>query len=66
MHDSTVALAAQPRPQTPRLPVGYMQPPGRFDLLEITFLDLLQNFQPLPFFRAQLDSLRSHPASQPG
>jgi len=28
----------------------------------MTSLDLLQDLQPLPFFRAQLDSLRSHPS----
>ena len=66
MHDSAIALAAQPGLPTPHLPVTYVQPAGRFDLFQMPFFDLLQNLQSLPFFRAQFDSLRFHPSSRPG
>ncbi len=65
VHDPAIALGAQPCLQTPDLAVGYMQPPGRFDLSQMTFLDLLQQLQPLSFSGAQLDSLRFHPPSRP-
>jgi hypothetical protein len=66
MHNSAITLAAQPGLLTPHLPVGYMQPAGRFDLFWMTFFDLQQHLESLPFFRAQFDSLRSHPFSRPG
>src|SRR5712691_3995628 len=65
MHDSAISRSAQPRLQTPDLPVGQSQTPGRFDLLQMTFLDLVQHLQPLSLTYAQADPLLFHWASRP-
>jgi hypothetical protein len=65
MHDSVISLGSQTGLQTPDVPVCQSQTPGRFDLPQMTFLDLLQHFPPLPFSGAHADPLLFHRASQP-
>jgi hypothetical protein len=39
--------------------IAQSKPPGRFDLLEMSFFHLLQHLQPFPLSRTQLNSIRS-------